>query len=236
MSSVDENDSIWLFEILDCIGVRDEHRKACQRESITFEILQTFNNTDPISIYNFESWSEGTVTPEEIDLEWRISLSLQERKLMFNLTDVQYKCYVVLKMLNQNNLNLDCLTSFHWKTCLFYVIENSKSSVWEKKQLCHCIKMCVKQMLKWVKLGVCPNYFIPEDNLFDGRLHNSWRLQSEKKLEELIDEGFDCFLRVQTSNICDFVKLRGSLEKSLQLQAKSKQVIKEVLYSKKMLM
>lgn len=63
MTSVDENDSIWLFEILDSIGVSDKHRKACQRESITFEIIQTFNNSEPISIYNFGSWSEGTVTP-----------------------------------------------------------------------------------------------------------------------------------------------------------------------------
>ncbi|XP_052083858.1 uncharacterized protein LOC127721212 isoform X2 [Mytilus californianus] len=69
----------------------------------------------------------------ENDLEWRISLSLQERQLMFNLTDVQHKCYVVLKMLNRDVINFDCITTYHWKTCLFYAIEENNGNIWEKK-------------------------------------------------------------------------------------------------------
>lgn len=43
---------------------------------------------------------KGHPFSSEKDLEWRISLSLQERNVMFNLSDVQYKCYLVLKTLN----------------------------------------------------------------------------------------------------------------------------------------
>ena len=33
-------------------------------------------------------------------------------------------------------------------------------------------------MLKWIKCGFCPNYFIPTENLFDGKLNDSVRLLS----------------------------------------------------------
>ncbi|XP_052083845.1 uncharacterized protein LOC127721202 [Mytilus californianus] len=173
---------------------------------------------------------KGHPFSSELDLEWRVSFSLQERKLMFNLTDVQHKCYIVLKMLNRDVINLDCITTYHWKTCLFYVIENSKSNVWEKKNLFHCITLCIKQMLKWVKYGVCPNYFIPRENLFDGRLNGSLRLTSENILEELLNVGFECLLLVKRNNICDYVRSRGSSEWYEWLQANSKKLYNEAIY------
>ena len=44
----------------------------------------------------------------------------------------------VPKMLNRKIINLDCICSYHWKTCLFYVIEKN-NNIWKKEQLCTAI-------------------------------------------------------------------------------------------------
>lgn len=140
---------------------------------------------------------KGHPFSSELDLEWRISLSLQERNLMFNLTDVQHKCYVILKMVNRDVVNFDCITTYHWKTCLFHAIEKNNLNIWKKNRLWYCIKLCIRLMLKWVKCGFCPNYFIPGENLFDERLNSSWRSISERYLEEILNVGFNSLLLVR---------------------------------------
>ena len=43
----------------------------------------------------------GHPTSIERNIEWRLSFSLQERKMMFSMNIVQHKCYVVLKMIKK---------------------------------------------------------------------------------------------------------------------------------------
>lgn len=148
----------------------------------------------------------------DLDIEWRISLSLQERKLMMNLKDVQYKCNVVLKMLNREVIKLDCICSFYWKTCLFYVIEENNNNIWKKEHLFDCIQLCIAQMFKWIKCGFCPNYFVPTENSLDGKLNDSVRLLSENILLDLLKMGFNCLLFVKNDKICDYVRSRESEE------------------------
>lgn len=185
------------------------------------------NTIQDIKSFGFFVVKKGHPFSSEVDLEWRISLSLQERKLMFNLSDVQHKRYFILKMFNRRIIKLDCITSYHWKTCLFYVMEENNHNVWEKRCLCHSVKLCIKQMLKWVKHGFCPNYFIPMDNLFDGKLNESLRLISELKIQELLEVGFDCLRFVTSDNICDYVKSRKAEELPNWLTTQSKKVYKE---------
>ncbi|XP_063438206.1 uncharacterized protein LOC134719157 isoform X2 [Mytilus trossulus] len=180
-----------------------------------------------MKLFGFFVIKKGHPFSKEIDLEWRISFSLQERQLMFSLTDVQHKCYIVLKMLNQDIIKLKEFTSYHWKTCLFYVIEENDNNVWEKKQLFNCVKLCIKQMLKWVNCGFCPNYFIPGDNLFDGKMNNNLRLNAATALENILSMGFDCFLHVQSNNICRYVESRKSPEQSQLLQSQSIKAYRE---------
>lgn len=189
------------------------------------------------TIQKFESFGcfvvkKGHPHSPDTDSEWRISFSLQERNLMFNLTDVQHKCYVVLKILNRDIIQLKHISSFHWKTCLFYVIEENDKNCWKNELLFHSVILCVKQMLSWVRCGFCPNYFIPGDNLFEGKLTASWRLLFENLLEEILDIGFDCFFYVESDKICDFVECRGNDDRSQILKAHSKNVYKKALISK----
>ncbi|VDI54848.1 Hypothetical predicted protein [Mytilus galloprovincialis] len=63
LCSDDEDDSVWLFEILDSIGANDDYRKTVKRVSITQEILETFGGC--LTCYYMGSTFEGAVTPDE---------------------------------------------------------------------------------------------------------------------------------------------------------------------------
>ena len=120
----------------------------------------------------------------ERDLEWRISLSLQERLLMFSLNHTQFKCYILLKMVKKDYINkklgVEAVSSYHCKTCLFYMIENTPGDLWQPKNLLACLKGCLKRLYIWVKSGICPNYFIPKENMFAGRLNDELKKELEK--------------------------------------------------------
>ncbi|CAC5371676.1 unnamed protein product [Mytilus coruscus] len=83
-------------------------------------------------------------------------------------------------------------------------------------------------MLTWVKSDYCPNYFIPEDNLFAGTLNKSQKFILEDKSEELLKDGFNCLLNVKVGNICDYYWTRESLEDFQLLQSNSE---RDLLYS-----
>ncbi|CAC5399323.1 unnamed protein product [Mytilus coruscus] len=149
---------------------------------------------------------------------------------MFDLTDVQFKCYVVLKILNRDIINVECITSYHLKTCLFYVIEENNLDIWGKSNLFHCVKLCITRMLDWVRQGSCPNYFIRSENMFDGRLPHHLRTVSENKLIKLLGAGFSFSKRVKSDNIPDYFEARRSPELSQSLRRDSIKAYKDVIY------
>ncbi|CAC5399317.1 unnamed protein product [Mytilus coruscus] len=173
---------------------------------------------------------KGHVLSTEQNFEWRISLTLQERKLIFDLTDVQFKCYVVLKMLNRDIINMECITSYHWKTCLFYVIEENNWDVWRKANLFQCVKLCITRMLDWVRQGFCPNYFILSENMFDGKLPHDLRTVSENKLLKLLGDGFSFLKHVKSDKMRDYFEARRSPEITHRLRRDSLKAYKDVIY------
>ena len=114
---------------------------------------------------------KGHPNSDDAEKQWRISFSRQERFLVVRFNSVQMKTYVLLKLINKemilSNIKEDSLSSYHCKTCLFYLIENTPSSFWIPNNLAACVLMCLRQILLWVVADNCPNYFIPEENMFD---------------------------------------------------------------------
>lgn len=174
---------------------------------------------------------KGHPFSHEAEFEWRISFNLQERKLMFNLTDIQYNCYIVLKMIRNEIFYLDCITTYHWKTCLFYVIENNTKYIWIQKRLYYCVELCIRQMLVWVENEFCPDYFIPKQNLFDGRLNNLLKLLTKQILEKLLNDGFDCLRSVNIDNLREHLQSRGCVSAIHRLQANSKDIYKNNVHA-----
>lgn len=126
----------------------------------------------------------------ERELEWRVSFSLQERLLMASLNPVQHKLYILLKMIKTNiiekRVGSESLTSYHCKTCIFHTVELTPASLWTPDNLINCLMLCLEQLLHWVKNGFCPNYFIPDQNLFDKEGFADKRLTLMKEIQRLL--------------------------------------------------
>ncbi|KAL3859568.1 hypothetical protein ACJMK2_009784 [Sinanodonta woodiana] len=130
-----------------------------------------------------------TLNPER-HLEWRISFSYGEKILVWKFNSTQYKCYVVLKMINKYYINKrfgkNVLTSYHWKTCMFYMIETTPTVLWQPQNLLRCIELCLMKMCTWIDESNCPNYFIPAENMFLGKVNGPVQRHLFKMLHNLI--------------------------------------------------
>ncbi|KAL3860135.1 hypothetical protein ACJMK2_010300 [Sinanodonta woodiana] len=132
----------------------------------------------------------GQPTSPERHLEWRISLSCGEKILVWQFSSFQYKCYVLLKMINKYfikpKVGDNVLTSYHCKTCIFYLIESTPATLWQPQNILICIELCLRKLRTWVEEGNCPNYFIPEENMFMGKVYGHIQSNLVNVLHNLI--------------------------------------------------
>ena len=134
----------------------------------------------------------------EKHLQWRVSFSLQERLLVTNFNSTQLKCYILMKFMKkeilQPLLKEDTITSYHCKTCMFYMMENTPAAFWKPERLLPCLCSCMKLILRWAENGVCPNFFIPDENMFDGRITGQLRMRLCSALQTIISSDFKFLL------------------------------------------
>ena len=149
--------------------------------------------------------AKGHPKSDEQDLEWRMSLSRQERCLLCQFSSVQLKCLVMLKIIKKTILSHfigeETLTSYHCKTCLLYVIENTPNEIWIPENLFACIDACLRQLLYWVESGFCPNYFIPDENMFEGRISEDLLPKLCSVLKILISSNSKYMVHIKCDNL-----------------------------------
>ena len=158
---------------------------------------------------------------DEKQFQWRISFSHPERLLVTQFNSVQLKCYILLKIIKkeliQQEIKEDTLTSYHLKTCMLYILENTPSELWVPENLVSCLIMCLRQIHLWIRDEKIPNYFIPEENMLD----RITKPELRRKLAERIDWILKCEIRdvlcnLQTDNIGFYlgiypIRIRGPL-------------------------
>ncbi|XP_060568769.1 uncharacterized protein LOC132727350 [Ruditapes philippinarum] len=104
------------------------------------------------------------------ELEWRISTSLGERYLMFNLNITQLHCYVLMKIILKQFLTPQSpLSSYMCKTVLLHCIQNTGRNFWKKNNLFTCLTYCLLELQSYIKNENCPHFIIPENNLMAGQ-------------------------------------------------------------------
>ncbi|XP_048767889.2 uncharacterized protein LOC125674694 [Ostrea edulis] len=109
--------------------------------------------------------------------EWRISFSLAEQKLVYSMNHCQFLTYGLLKLFLKEVINNGLgdaeklLCSYHMKTAVFWMIQQNTIPNWCPQNLLKCFWYCFKLILKWVYEGVCPNFFLPENNMFLSNIH-----------------------------------------------------------------
>nr|XP_034317673.1 uncharacterized protein LOC117686581 [Crassostrea gigas] len=141
--------------------------------------------------------------------EWRISFSQAEYKLVSSMTHSQFLTYGLLKLflkevINQQTEETDkLLCSYHMKTTVFWAIQQNTLPHWCPQNLLAGFWVCFKLLLKWVYKGICPNFFIPQNNMFLTKVHGSAQNRLFLQLHKLYKKGLACLL--QSSSIRSYI-------------------------------
>ncbi|XP_052683370.1 uncharacterized protein LOC128163760 [Crassostrea angulata] len=132
------------------------------------------------------------------DIEWRISFSQAENKLVYSMNHTQFLTYGLLKFFLNEVINAGLsdeeklLCSYHMKTAIFWAIQQNMLPQWSPENMLDGFWICFKLVLKWVYEGVCPNFFIPQNNLFLSRIYGENQRNLFRRLYHLYEKGFFC--------------------------------------------
>ncbi|XP_078327863.1 uncharacterized protein LOC144623337 [Crassostrea virginica] len=136
------------------------------------------------------------------DCEWRISFSRAEQILVYSMNHCQFLCYgllkIYLKEVINTNENEACLCSYFMKTIVFWVIQNHKHLAWVPENLLECLWICFKLLLSLVNRGECPNFFIPQNNMFRVKVVGHTQFALFDQLFGLYCKGISCLLASPT--------------------------------------
>ncbi|XP_052703282.1 uncharacterized protein LOC128179753 [Crassostrea angulata] len=118
------------------------------------------------------------IAGNENELEWRLSFSQAEQKLVYSMNHTQFLCYGLLKIFLKEIVNGDIvnrgieepfLCSYFVKTTMFWLIQIGHIT-WSPNKLLDCFWKSFKFLLHCVYQGVMPNFFIPRNNMFVSKL------------------------------------------------------------------
>ncbi|XP_071180880.1 uncharacterized protein [Mytilus edulis] len=154
-------------------------------------------------------------------LEWRLSFALSERVLLRTFNNIQHKCYALLKMLLKDVIAEEVpqvLSSFHMKNALFWALEKTESAIWCEERITDAFKACVNQMLTFIRDGFEPAYFIPENNVLQGRMNEDEQRKLVDLFSGFVKEGWKCLLR------CKSLSTEPYLKELLQQYTRSKSI------------
>lgn len=134
------------------------------------------------------------------DNEWRISFAVSEYELVRSMNHTQFLTYGWLKLMLDQQINKiplcnehKLLCSYHIKTVVFWAIQQNTLHHWCPQTLFAGFWICFKLLLKWVYEGICPNFFIPENNMFKTKMHGVLHQRLFRKLYRLYEIGIDAW-------------------------------------------
>ncbi|XP_062591080.1 uncharacterized protein LOC134252598, partial [Saccostrea cucullata] len=130
------------------------------------------------------------------DDEWRISFSLAEQKLVYSMNHSQFLTYGMLKLFLKEVVNHGVcaedkiLCSYHMKTAVFWVLQQNTVRDWCPQNLLEGFWDFFRFILKCVYEGVCPNFFIPKNNIFLGKIQGKAQNDLFITLYALYERGY----------------------------------------------
>ncbi|XP_052817041.1 uncharacterized protein LOC128243352 [Mya arenaria] len=162
---------------------------------------------------------------------WRFSTPRMERLLMFDLSAVQIKVYVTLKILRKSYFKPvfgDRFSTFHLKTAILFTLESYPSSIWTDDNLIQCLIYCLTTLVRWARVKYCPHYTIADVNLFTGKLYKHEIIKLENMINRMVNFMPSYLFFIEMDSI-------GSRMKTLNLGIQSenllskKQMLKEII-------
>ncbi|XP_045191405.2 uncharacterized protein LOC123548308 [Mercenaria mercenaria] len=155
----------------------------------------------------------GVGSQENEELEWRISTSLAERCLMFNLNITQIRCYILMKMILKTFIKPysgDTVSSFMCKTVLFHCIANTHSNVWRENNLLVCLTLCLFVLYNSILNENCPHFIIPGNNLMRGHISHAYKPYILEILKYIINSEGRALLEIECDDLGARIQLKLS--------------------------
>ncbi|KAK3087495.1 hypothetical protein FSP39_006630 [Pinctada imbricata] len=133
------------------------------------------------------------------DLQWRISFSLAEKTLVHSMNHCQFLCYGLSKLflnevLKKESPYEDLLCSYFMKTAVFWEISDNPSD-WSPLNFLFKFWNVFRLLINWVSIGYCPNFFIPENNMFQGKIYGETQVTLLDTLRDIYMDGYWSLLR-----------------------------------------
>ncbi|XP_071141970.1 uncharacterized protein [Mytilus edulis] len=135
------------------------------------------------------------------NIEWRLSFAVAEKHLIFSLLHNQILCYGLLKILLKDVKELgymDRLCSYFLKTIILWLSEEVEQSKWEKENFIRCFMACLQRLIYCVKYEACVHYFIPDNNMFEGRFRDCDKKTLFSTLTNIYNIGWEYFFQKET--------------------------------------
>ncbi|VDI70039.1 Hypothetical predicted protein [Mytilus galloprovincialis] len=138
----------------------------------------------------------GPRTLPDCNVLWRLSFSVAEKLLVHSFNYTQLLCYCLLKLtlthiVNTNRCVEGLLCSYYLKTVLFWVSEEIDIDTFQLSKLYSCFSHCLRKLIVWVNNCYCPNYFIPAQNMFLGKIRTDNNEILKKVLDSIMCDGID---------------------------------------------
>ncbi|XP_052253881.1 uncharacterized protein LOC127860105 isoform X3 [Dreissena polymorpha] len=107
----------------------------------------------------------------EKDGYFRLSFSRGELVLVKSLSELQVLCWRVLKAYQKAYLETQpqVLTSYHWKTVFFWVVEETKPSFWNEENIMNAVLKMLDRMIVCIEKRFLPLYFVRTQNLITSK-------------------------------------------------------------------
>src|SRR6218665_405538 len=126
--------------------------------------------------------------------QWRLSFSLAEVILLQSWTKTQQIVYHLLRFFAKRELfQKDCpkedevLCTYHLKTLMLWTCEEMSPEWWNSSPVIAICSELLEVMSEWLKRRFCPNYFIPEANLFHQTSRSTIFRQTERRLNKFLN-------------------------------------------------
>lgn len=153
----------------------------------SFDLLTEIRNEEVLLV----PVGSKTDSDEGSILEWRLSFSLVEKVLVHSFSHCQLMCYALLKILlkeviDEHIVVNKVLCSYYMKTVLFWVLDEIDRSYWTHANLLKCLSICLNRLQYFILCNYIPNYFIPEHNMFSGKVSEEIRKHLEIFMSNLL--------------------------------------------------
>ncbi|WAR12169.1 hypothetical protein MAR_026349, partial [Mya arenaria] len=171
--------------------------------------------------------AQGSSESINSKLEWRCSTSLIERAIMFDLGTVHLKTFVLLKILRKTIFKPvvgDRLSTFHFKTALFFTVESNPPDIWLETNIPECAIRVLTTMHRWLKCGFCPNFTTENVNLFTGKIQHYERPKLSEMIMGIIENFETCVYHITLEKVQDrMLELDGFVNIEMKTPMPSRQ-------------